>query len=67
MHRVIGMTDWTSGYVADIGYTYGYSTELNPLRIRLAFLNAGLVVPEVTSAHPPVNQCAVMDCGARPQ
>ena len=20
------MTDWTSGYVADIGYTYGYST-----------------------------------------
>lgn len=50
MHRVIGMTDWTSGYVADIGYTYGYYTELNPLRIRLAFLNAGLVAPDVTSA-----------------
>jgi hypothetical protein len=26
------MSDWTSGYVADIGYTYGYYTELNPLR-----------------------------------
>ena len=44
------MTDWTSGYVADIGYTYGYYTQLNPLRIRLAFLNAGLVAPDVTSA-----------------
>lgn len=39
------MTDWTSGYVADIGYTFGYSTELNPLEARLAFLNAGLVPP----------------------
>ncbi|MDT8405652.1 MAG: class I SAM-dependent methyltransferase [Methylococcales bacterium] len=44
------MTDWTSGYVADIGYTYGYYTELNPLRVRLAFLNAGLVPPEVGNA-----------------
>jgi len=40
------MTDWTSGYVADIGYTFGYYTELNPLRARLAFLYAGLVPPE---------------------
>ena len=32
------MTDWTAGYVADIGYTYGYYTELNPLRVRLAVL-----------------------------
>ena len=39
------MSDWTSGYVADIGYTYGYYSELNPLRIRLAFLNAGLAPP----------------------
>jgi SAM-dependent methyltransferase len=42
----IPMTDWTSGYVADIGYTFGYYQELNPLRARLAFLNAGLVPPE---------------------
>ncbi len=44
------MSDWTSGYVADINYTYGYYPELNPLRLRLAFLNAGLVSPEVGSA-----------------
>jgi SAM-dependent methyltransferase len=39
------MTDWTAGYVADIGYTYGYYGELNPLRLKLAFLDAGLAVP----------------------
>lgn len=44
------MTDWTAGYVADIGYTFGYYTELNPLRLRLAFLNAGLVLPGSGSA-----------------
>ena len=44
------MTDWTAGYVTDITYTYGYYTELNPLRVRLAFLNAGLFPPEVGTA-----------------
>ncbi len=44
------MSEWSSGYVADIGYTYGYYTELNPLRIKMAFLNAGLVFPEVGHA-----------------
>ena len=44
------MTDWTSGYVADIGYTYGYYLELNPQRVKLAFLNAGLVAPEFGTA-----------------
>jgi len=44
------MSDWTAGYVADIGYTYGYYTELNPLRARLAFLNSGLVCPEFGTA-----------------
>jgi len=39
------MTDWTAGYIADIGYTFGYYTELNPLRASLAFLNVGLVPP----------------------
>lgn len=41
------MSDWTAGYVADIGYTFGYYQELNPLRVKLAFLNAGLVYPEI--------------------
>ncbi len=44
------MTDWTDGYVADIDYTFGYYTELNPLRLRLAFLNMGLHFPEVGTA-----------------
>ena len=44
------MMDWTAGYVADIGYTFGYYTELNPLRARLALLNAGLVCPEFGTA-----------------
>ncbi len=44
------MTDWTSGYIADIDYTYGYYQELNPLRVKLAFLNAGLSSPEMGSA-----------------
>jgi len=41
------VSDWTAGYVADIGYTFGYYAELNPLRVKLAFLNAGLHFPEV--------------------
>ncbi len=44
------MTDWTAGYVADIGYTFGYYLELNPQRVKLAFLNAGLVAPEFGTA-----------------
>jgi len=44
------MTDWTAGYVADIGYTFGYYQELNPLRAKLAFLNAGLACPEFGTA-----------------
>ena len=44
------MTDWTSGYVADIGYTYGYYSALNPVRARLPFLSAGLAPPEVRTA-----------------
>ncbi len=44
------MSDWTSGYVAEIGYTFGYYNELNPLRIKLAFLNHGLMFPEVGAA-----------------
>ena len=39
------MSDWTYGYVADIGYTYGYYNELNPARANLAFLNAGYAPP----------------------
>ncbi|MDP1787573.1 class I SAM-dependent methyltransferase [Nitrosomonas sp.] len=44
------MSNWTAGYVADIGYTYGYYTELNPQRLKLPFLASGQVFPEVKTA-----------------
>lgn len=44
------MNDWTSGYVADVGYTFGYYQELNPQRVRLAFLNTGLIPPNFGNA-----------------
>lgn len=44
------MTDWSSGYVADLGYTFGYYLELNPLRARHALINAGFVPPTMGTA-----------------
>src|SRR5271154_3160668 len=44
------MSDWTEGYQEGIGYCHGYYPYLNPLRLQLAFLNAGLVAPAVLSA-----------------
>lgn len=44
------MSNWSAGYVADIDYTYGYYTELNPSRLQLSFLNAGLPCPVVGTA-----------------
>lgn len=44
------MTNWTDGYVAEIGYTFGYYPELNPLRVRFALLNAGLASSQGTTA-----------------
>lgn len=42
--------DWTAGYVAEIGYTFGYYQELNPLRVNLALLNAGIKPPVIHHA-----------------
>jgi SAM-dependent methyltransferase len=44
------MSDWTAGYMADVAYTYGYYAELNPQRVKLAFLHQGLVCPEMGAA-----------------
>lgn len=44
------MSHWSEGYVTEIDYTYGYFHELNPLRLRLAFANAGLVCPPAGTA-----------------
>ena len=44
------MSDWTSGYVADVEYTTGYFTELNPARLPIGLLNAGYTPPKVVNA-----------------
>jgi SAM-dependent methyltransferase len=44
------MSDWTDGYVTDIGYTYGYYAELNPQLLKLAFTHAGFHFPQIENA-----------------
>lgn len=44
------MSDWTAGYIADLGYTFGYYPELNPLAAKLAFLFSGQICPSFSSA-----------------
>ena len=43
------MTDWTSGYIADIGYTFGFYTELNPLRVKTCFSQCRVGGPGVSA------------------
>ena len=44
------MSEWGTGYVDEIPYTYGYCDELNPLRLNFALLRAGLALPAVHTA-----------------
>ena len=44
------MSEWDTGYVGEIAYTFGYCDELNPVRLRLPLLRAGLAVPDVRVA-----------------
>ncbi|WP_306392880.1 class I SAM-dependent methyltransferase [Telluria beijingensis] len=44
------MQDWSDGYMTEVAYTFGYYPELNPLRARLALLEAGIVPPEFHTA-----------------
>jgi hypothetical protein len=44
------MTSWSAGYMADIGYIYGYYPELNPLRCKLALLHNRFACPEFKTA-----------------
>lgn len=44
------MGNWAEGYVSEVDYVFGYCNELNPQRISLAFLNAGLAVPFIGTA-----------------
>lgn len=44
------MTSWTAGYAAEVGYTFGYFNELNPLNAKLALLDAGVACPTFKTA-----------------
>jgi len=44
------MNDWTHGYIAEIGYTYGYYGELNPSRAALPLLYSGYAAPRIATA-----------------
>jgi SAM-dependent methyltransferase len=44
------MIDRADGYLTGITYTRGYCSELNPLRARLACLNAGLDIGRIATA-----------------
>ena len=60
------MTDWTSGYVADIGYTYGYYLELNPQRVKEAraqIVNQLLAGALLHNRRKHVGRAAVVDKG----
>jgi SAM-dependent methyltransferase len=46
----MNMSSLTEGYHQGSDYVYGYRYELNPLRLNLSFLNAGLVAPSVLTA-----------------
>ncbi|MBS7703107.1 class I SAM-dependent methyltransferase [Chelatococcus asaccharovorans] len=39
------MTEWSDGYVTEVGYTHGFYRELVPLSLQLAALNAGVKPP----------------------
>ena len=44
------MNIWNNGYVSEIDYTHGYYHELNPVRLKLLFLNKGLQPPSISTA-----------------
>ncbi|MFA6700647.1 MAG: class I SAM-dependent methyltransferase [Thiomicrospira sp.] len=44
------MKNWTAGYVAEVGYTYGYYNELNPLRSVFPLLKSGFLPPDFHNA-----------------
>lgn len=41
---------WTSGYVTELGYQWGYFAELNPMRAMIALPCCGIACPEIKTA-----------------
>ena len=44
------MSEWSAGYVSELGYTYGYYEELNTSRVDFCLLNKGIRPPAISSA-----------------
>ncbi len=44
------MENWTSGYVTEVGYQWGYFSELNPMRAKIALPCSGIACPEIKHA-----------------
>ncbi len=44
------MSDWTEGYISDIGYTYGYYSALNPNNLLLPLLAHQIAMPKIKTA-----------------
>ena len=44
------MSEWSSGYVSELEYSFGYYAELNPLNMEAAFINSGYVYPAIENA-----------------
>ena len=44
------MSNWHAGYTFETAYTYGYYTELNPLRTQLLLLSRGIQPPGIGTA-----------------
>ena len=44
------MDNWTSGYVTEVGYQWGYFSELNPMRAKIALPCSGIACPEIKHA-----------------
>jgi SAM-dependent methyltransferase len=53
------MSDWTSGYVADIGYTHGFYRELTPAVLQVVTLSKGIAGP---ASGAPLAYCE-LGCG----
>ena len=44
------MSEWSAGYVSELGYTYGYYEELSTSRVAFCLLNKGLRPPKINHA-----------------
>src|SRR5690349_5182091 len=59
-HEGAGMTEWSDGYVVDIGYTHGFYKELTPSQLGFVALMQGKIAPGLGTQ--PLAYCE-LGCG----